>query len=237
MRKIDYGGFCCQMSDTFFENIPNTTMQTVNEQGVYRRWGKRFLDIVAVILILPIALPVVLCVWALTKADGGEGLFAQTRVGRDGRLFRCWKIRTMVPDADRVLARLLKRDPAIAAEWHTRQKLDDDPRITAFGRVLRRTSIDELPQLWNVLIGEMSLIGPRPFTPNQKNLYDEASNDPSYYSVRPGISGIWQVECRSEGSFKDRFEFDERYLRTLNFSTDINIAWKTVKVILKATGT
>jgi len=224
------------MSHTVCNELPEVGIQPVPTGDSYRRWGKRCLDIFIVVLILPIALPLILVSWALAKTDGGSGFYSQTRIGRDSRGFKCWKIRTMVPDADVVLSQLVGSDKAAANEWRMAQKLSDDPRITPLGRMLRKSSIDELPQLWNVLIGDMSLIGPRPFTPLQKHIYDRSSADPAYYKLRPGITGLWQVECRNEGDFSDRFNFDEQYCSTVTLGTDISIALKTLKVVVQATG-
>ncbi|MFV2038367.1 MAG: sugar transferase, partial [Paracoccaceae bacterium] len=157
------------------------------EQGAmrhYQRWGKRLFDLVIVMLILPIVLPVVLAAWLVTALGGGRGFYAQARIGRAGRVFRCWKIRTMRPDATRILHMMMAQDASIASEWQAHQKLRFDPRITRTGRFLRRTSVDELPQLWNVLTGEMSLIGPRPFTPDQRALYDTTRTNGAYYRLR-----------------------------------------------------
>ncbi len=205
--------------------------------GLYLRGGKRVLDIVVSLLVLPIVLPTVLGLWAVMFLNGGSGFYAQLRVGRGGRLFRCLKIRTMAPDADRLLETYLAGDPDAAAEWHRNQKLRNDPRITRFGRLLRRTSLDELPQIWNVLRGDMSLVGPRPFTPDQKALYDAETPAGSYYRLRPGITGPWQVGPRNLGAFADRVRYDEEYAANVSLWRDLGIGLKTVAVVLRATGT
>lgn len=224
------------MNHTVYETVPESVVQAGCVGDNYSRWGKRVLDILAVVLVLPIAIPLIFLAWLLTKTDGGTGFYSQARIGRDGRVFRCWKIRTMIPDAEQVLANLMAGDETLAREWQKAQKLSDDPRITPLGRVLRKTSVDELPQLWNVLAGDMSLIGPRPFMPGQKHIYDRSSPDPAYYRMRPGITGLWQVECRNNGFFTDRVSFDERYLGMLTLRTDIGIALKTMKVVFQANG-
>lgn len=236
MSKASYGEFGSQMSYAFLDTHADPGAIETGIAGPYRRWGKRGLDIFLVLAILPVALPIVMIAVLLSKRDGGSGFFCQPRVGQNGRVFECWKIRTMLPDADRVLARLIVDDPVIAKEWLTDQKLANDPRVTRFGRLLRMTSIDELPQLWNVLVGDMSIIGPRPFTPDQKTLYDSLSPFPSYYQMRPGISGLWQVEARNNSAFIDRHHFDEKYSASLTFMHDFRIAIKTVRVIAGATG-
>lgn len=224
------------MSISLSHEISTVSTRRAAASGPYRLWGKRVLDFFAALALLPIAVPIIAVVWFLTTRDGGHGFYAQHRVGRDGKLFRCWKIRTMVRDADDVLARLIAEDPEIAREWHQTQKLHDDPRITRLGRLLRKTSIDELPQLWNVLKGDMSLIGPRPFTPDQKPLYDRLPASAAYYSLRPGISGLWQVDCRNDGAFDERAGYDDAYADGLSLWQDLLIVGRTIQVVCCATG-
>ena len=224
------------MSYTFIDGISDARAPGSYRIRHYEQWGKRAFDIMWVVLILPIALPVLLTAWAITVIGGGSGFYGQQRIGQGGRVFRCWKVRTMRPDADHALAELVADCPDIAREWQANQKLECDPRITPVGRFLRRTSIDELPQLWNVLTGEMSLIGPRPFTPDQKPLYDNTRPSCAYYRLRPGISGLWQVQSRNDGVFQDRVSFDEIYARNLSLWYDLKIALLTIVVILQTTG-
>ncbi len=212
------------------------TGQGIKPVGLYRRSGKRLFDLAVVIALLPIIIPVLLVVAFITALDGGPVIFSQPRIGRDGRVFKCWKIRTMVPNAEAVLKRMISADEDVAREWHMNQKLTRDPRITRWGRILRRSSIDELPQFWNVLLGDMSLIGPRPFTPEQKALYDEGGQSEAYYRLRPGITGLWQVDRRNEGAFGDRVSYDREYDAKLSFWMDLKIVIRTVLVVLKATG-
>lgn len=133
-----------------------------------------------------------------------------------------------------MLAALLEADPARRAEWQSTQKLKQDPRITRIGSYLRKTSIDELPQLWNVLKGDMSLLGPRPMMPDQKHLYGPAF--PVYASLRPGISGMWQVSERNESHFQRRAELDIQYARDLSLATDLRLVWQTLRTVLYSTG-
>ena len=142
----------------------------------------------------------------------------------------------MIPDADAALARILRDDPALDEEWRTTQKLARDPRVTRFGALLRRTSLDELPQLWNVLNGTMSLVGPRPFTPEQRGLYRNGRTDADYYHLRPGITGLWQVSRRNRGSFAERATYDSAYRNRLSVWTDLSILARTIVVVLRATG-
>lgn len=204
--------------------------------GFYATFGKRALDLAMVLISAPIVLPALLLILALTWIQGGKPIYMQRRIGRDGREFHCWKVRTMVQDADQVLDRLVREDDDIAREWALNQKLARDPRITRLGQFLRRSSLDELPQLWNVLNGTMSLIGPRPFTPDQRPLYAQGRPDASYYKLRPGISGLWQVCRRNSGSFAERAHFDEDYSQRMGLAFDLEILWRTVSVVLRATG-
>ncbi|MEI4487255.1 sugar transferase [Frigidibacter sp. MR17.14] len=203
--------------------------------GLYERSVKRAFDILMVLILAPAVLPVTLVFWVLTRLDGSAGFYGQERVGRDGRRFMCWKIRTMVPNAEQVLADLCARDPIIAREWHETQKLRYDPRITRVGQILRKTSLDELPQLWNIFLGEMSFVGPRPFMPSQEHLYVKAGGQ-AYFRVRPGITGPWQVEGRSTTLFTDRVRYDEGYYQGLSLKGDISYIWKTFGVVLRMTG-
>jgi len=172
-----------------------------------------------------------------TWIAGGRPLYAQPRVGMNGRVFRCWKVRTMVRDADAVLQKMLAEDPEIAAEWAVKQKLSRDPRITWIGGILRKTSLDELPQVWNVLRGDMSLVGPRPFTPDQQDLYPrDALGRMPYLSLRPGITGLWQVSRRNEGSFAERAHYDGLYAASIGFLNDLRLIARTFGVVLRATG-
>ena len=152
--------------------------------------------------------------------------YRQARVGRGGRIYRIWKLRSMVMNADQKLEAHLAADPAARAEWDETQKLKRDPRITRFGRLIRKSSLDELPQLWNVLIGDMSLVGPRPMMPDQRALYPGRA----YYALRPGITGPWQVSERNATSFADRARFDDKYHdRDLSLATDVRLLRPTVK--------
>ncbi len=202
------------------------------ERGIYRRYLKRVFDIVAVILAAPFVLPVILLLAALAARDGGPVFYVQDRVGRDGRMFRFWKLRSMVPDADRRLADYLASNPAARAEWDETQKLKSDPRVTRIGQFLRKTSLDELPQLWNVLRGDMSLVGPRPMMPQQQPLYP----GPVYHRQRPGLTGFWQISDRNMSSFASRSGYDMQYAKRLSFPTDLLVLLMTVRSVLRGTG-
>lgn len=208
----------------------------VSEHGersrAYENRFKRLLDIFLTVLALPAVMPVVLLCAALVSMNGGSPFYGQLRIGRDGKLFRMWKLRTMVPNAEAKLREYLKNNPTARREWDVKQKLSNDPRITAVGRILRRTSLDELPQLWNVLRGDMSLVGPRPMLVEQQDLYPGRA----YYLMRPGLTGIWQVSERNGSSFSARATFDDIYYRELSLRTDLTIISKTVGAVLRSTG-
>lgn len=200
--------------------------------GLYERQVKRWIDVLLILLAAPFVLPLVLVLALLVRRDGGPAFYVQDRVGLDGRIFRLWKLRTMEVDADARLAAHLAADPALQAEWARTQKLRNDPRVTRIGRLLRKTSIDELPQLWNVFKGDMSLVGPRPMMPDQRALYPGRA----YYRMRPGLTGPWQVSDRNKTSFASRAEFDAEYERRMSIGTDVAILFLTVWVVLRGTG-
>ncbi len=143
-----------------------------------------------------------------------------------------WKIRSMVVGADDVLDQYLSADPAIRAEWDEKQKLEKDPRITRVGKLLRKTSFDELPQFWNVLVGDMSLVGPRPMMVDQKMIYPGSA----YYALRPGVTGPWQISARNRSSFRKRARYDERYLEECSLGHDLRTVLNTVPVVLAGRG-
>ena len=200
--------------------------------GIYRDALKRGLDIFLVLVFLPIILPLVALLALLVWRDGGSPFYKQLRVGLDGRIFTMWKLRSMVADAEALLQAHLAADPAAREEWDRTQKLSRDPRITRFGTFLRRSSLDELPQLWNVLKGDMSLVGPRPMMPCQQNLYPGSA----YYRLRPGVTGFWQISSRNRSSFADRAKFDACYERKVSLWTDLRVLFGTVRVVLRCTG-
>lgn len=200
--------------------------------SIYRRWFKRPLDIVLVLLGSPFVLPIVLVLMILVWMDGGRPFYSQLRVGKNGRHYRMWKLRSMVVDAEERLTTYLAQNEAARQEWDRTQKLRDDPRITPVGQFIRRSSLDELPQLWNVLKGDMSLIGPRPMLPSQEGMYE----CDAYYRIKPGITGYWQTEGRNETSFADRAWYDERYERDLSFANDAMIMLRTAGVVMRGTG-
>ena len=200
--------------------------------GAYRNAFKRGLDILLVVVSLPVTLPLIALFALMVSFRGGHPFYAQARVGRGGRHFRMWKLRTMEPDAENSLERHLASDPKLRAEWDAHQKLRHDPRITSLGHLLRKSSLDELPQIWNVLRGDMSLVGPRPMMPNQQSLYVGRA----YYRLRPGLTGLWQVSARNDSVFAYRAACDSRYDRRLCFWLDLKIILFTFIVVFRGTG-
>ena len=218
-------------------SVPSFPVRQVSRSGarLYQRVFKRLIDTLLVVVSLPIVVPVIAVLALIIRRDGGHAFFVQPRVGLNGEVFPCFKLRTMHVDAEARLAEMCATDPIIAAEWHRDQKLLIDPRITKVGCFLRRSSLDELPQLLNVLRGEMSIVGPRPFLPSQEELYRRAGGR-AYYAMRPGITGSWQVAGRGDTRFVDRVGFDDDYHSRLSFKEDLMILLKTVSVVIKSTG-
>lgn len=201
-------------------------------RGAYRLGFKRALDVLVVLAAAPFVVPLILIMAFAVAIDGGKPFYTQDRVGRGGRIFRMWKLRSMVVDADARMVAHLAENPEARREWDETQKLRDDPRITRLGQFLRKSSMDELPQLWNVLTGDMSLVGPRPMMPCQKALYPCTA----YYELRPGITGYWQTAGRNKTTFAARAHFDAAYERDLSLATDMAILVRTVSVVVKGTG-
>ena len=183
------------------------------------------------VLLAPILGLLALAVWI---NDGGPAFYGQMRIGRHGRSFRCWKFRSMVTDSDAVLAAVLAGSPEARAEWARDHKLKADPRITWVGRLLRSSSLDELPQLWNVLRGEMSLVGPRPIVVAEVGRYGSRFHD--YCTCRPGITGLWQVSGRNNLSYRRRVAIDAVYARRASLGLDIAILVRTVPAVLLRRG-
>jgi Undecaprenyl-phosphate galactose phosphotransferase WbaP len=195
---------------------------------------KRTFDIVVSTTALLVLSPLMLALALWVKRDGGPAFYAHTRLGRNKKPFPCLKFRSMVMNGDEVLARHLAENPAARAEWENSQKLHDDPRITRAGKFLRNTSLDELPQLINVLRGEMSLVGPRPIVNVEVAKYD--GDIAHYYRVRPGVTGLWQVSGRSDVSYPRRVHMDSWYVRNWSLWHDIAILCKTFPALLHRSG-
>lgn len=196
---------------------------------------KRTVDITASATALLLLSPVFLVTsLAIRKDSDGPAMFTQKRIGKDGKLFEIYKFRTMVPDADKKLFELLDKDEKAREEYKVNKKLKNDPRITKVGNFLRKTSIDELPQLINVLKGDMSLVGPRPYLPREKEDMGDYYN--TIIESKPGITGLWQVSGRSNTTFEDRLEFDKEYTENKGFFYDMGLLTKTVGVVIHKDG-
>lgn len=195
---------------------------------------KRAFDVSASTLILLTILPLGAMICIALLMQGRPFLIRHNRVGRNGQLFPCLKFRTMVVDAEARLNRYLAENPAAQNEWNASRKLKDDPRVTSIGKVLRKSSLDEIPQLLNVIRGEMSLVGPRPIVPAEAIHY--GSRIERYHAVRPGMTGVWQVSGRSDVSYERRVELDCKYVAERNFISDIYILFATIPAVLRSKG-
>jgi undecaprenyl-phosphate galactose phosphotransferase len=195
---------------------------------------KSAIDLAAAVLLLILSSPIFLLAWLFNLFSDGPLFFAHPRLGIGGRLFPCLKFRTMVVDGDRVLQQALAQDPALQAEWDETQKLRNDPRVTPFGRFLRKTSLDELPQLINVIRRQMSLVGPRPIVQSEVRFYGE--DIAHYYNTRPGVTGLWQVSGRSNTTYARRVQLDVWYVNNWSVWLDIAVLLKTLPAVLARTG-
>lgn len=211
----------------------------------YHLYGKRLLDLALVLLFLPVWAPLIGLLWLLARADGGPGFHIGKRMGKGGRLFNCLKVRTMVVGAEKKLNDYLARNPEMNEEYKRFSNLHSDPRITWAGRFLRRSSLDELPQLWNVLKGEMSLVGPRPFPAPGNKCNSSDSDWLMYHSmglkyldwVRPGITGPMQTGGRHRLPLRERMQLNVYYSERISLRLDLFHLLKTVKVVLEFSGT
>ena len=196
---------------------------------------KLALDFVGSIVLIVLLIPLLILIVALLKvSERGPVLFAQVRVGKNGKRFKCLKFRTMVVDAEEALQTYLSQCPDARREWIETQKLRDDPRVTALGRFLRKSSLDELPQLFNVLAGQMSLVGPRPITEQEIPRYGDKIL--AYMTVKPGLTGLWQISGRSNCTYEKRIALDARYVSEWKLRTDIMILLRTVPALLRQDG-
>ena len=203
-----------------------------------KRWParliKRLFDTALAALLLMLLSPVMIIIALTLQFEGGRIIFSHLRVGKKGKLFKCYKFRSMVPDADTQLQAILMHNPSMQAEWNNEHKLKNDPRISRMGAFLRRTSLDELPQLFNVLKSEMSLVGPRPIVNEELEKYGP---EKSYYlMVRPGMTGLWQVSGRNDVDYETRVYLDAWYVKNWSLWYDFAILFKTVKVVVWRNG-
>ena len=220
--------------NTYADMVTGLPVMTSDLQprSLYSSLVKPALEIcVAALILIPASLIIALCA-VLIARDGASPFYRQQRIGLNGRAFSMWKLRSMVVNADAVLDSYLDENPDARAEWDRTQKLKDDPRVTRIGKFIRKTSIDELPQLFNVVKGEMALVGPRPMMLDQRVLYPGVA----YYAMRPGITGFWQTSARNESSFAERAIFDTSYFSQMSFGTDLRVMVKTIGVVVMGTG-
>jgi exopolysaccharide production protein ExoY len=211
---------------------------TTIEAGGRRPIGgisKRGFDIFAASLALIFFSPLFLLLMALVKfSDGGSVFYGHRRVGHNGRFFHCLKFRTMSPNADKILQEHLRKNPKAYEEWQATRKLQDDPRVTAVGSVLRKLSLDELPQLINIIRGEMSVVGPRPVVEDELELYEHSAV--YYLQSRPGLTGLWQVSGRNDVSYAARIAFDTHYVTNWSLISDVVIVAKTIPAVCLSRG-
>jgi lipopolysaccharide/colanic/teichoic acid biosynthesis glycosyltransferase len=196
--------------------------------------AKRAMDIVGSIALLVLLAPLFLILSALTRLSGSPVFFSQQRIGRNGLPFKCLKFRTMIPEAEKALVKLLQSRPELQREWQQTCKLREDPRVTRIGAFMRRSSLDELPQLLNVLRGEMSLVGPRPIVEDELKIYARAAR--WYLAARPGMTGLWQISGRSDTGYRRRIALDTYYVRNQRLLLDLLILLKTIGVVARGGG-
>lgn len=215
--------------EIFLMNIRNNLKSATN------RLIKTTFDLLMSIILIPFILPLLIIISIIIKLETkGPAIYTHERIGKNGKIFKCYKFRTMYKDAEERLRRLLESSEEFKAEWENNWKLKDDPRVTRIGRFLRKTSLDELPQILNVIKQEMSLVGPRPYLLREKENIIESMS--IICSARPGITGLWQVSGRSNTDYKNRIKLDSWYVINWSLWLDVVILLKTIKVVLKAEG-
>lgn len=219
-----------------FMNLEQQGVEKTTLRELGYRFIKRIFDIICGLIGLIILIPItiILKIINMISGDFAPVIFSQNRIGKDGREFKFYKFRSMVPNADEILFKTLEMDKIAAEEYKKNKKFKDDPRITKVGKIIRKLSIDELPQLINVLKGDMSIIGNRPYLPREKDDMEEFYND--IIKTKPGITGYWQVNGRSKTTFKERLELEQHYSKNYSLILDIQIFFKTFKVVLFGKG-
>lgn len=222
------------MYDTVLEKDGNMTGVSVKRviYLVIKRVFDIFVSIIGLLLLIPITL--IIKIAYMCTGDFTSIFFSQERIGKNGKLFKLFKFRSMIPNADEVLFRTMELDEIVAAEYKKNKKLKDDPRVTKIGKVIRKLSIDELPQFINVFLGEMSLIGNRPYLPREKQDMGKYYED--IIKTKPGLTGYWQVSGRSNTTFEKRLKLEKKYSDNASLKLDIKIFFKTFKVVLFGKG-
>ena len=196
---------------------------------------KRLVDVLLAATVLALTAPLLIVIWMTIRLSSpGPVIFRHRRIGSKGKYFDCYKFRTMVHDADQLLESVLSKDPSLRAEFEETHKLKDDPRVTRIGEILRKTSLDEFPQFWNVLKGDMSIVGPRPIVTEEVEKYGRWL--PVILAVRPGITGLWQVSGRNDTTYAERIALDRGYVLTRTIAADLSIMAKTPTVMVKRNG-
>lgn len=210
--------------------------KTIINDNYFYLFVKRFFDIIGSIVGIAFLIPIVIVVkiFSLFAGDNNSIFFVQDRIGKGGKIFKMIKFRTMVPNADAILEEMLKNDKKIANEYNKYKKLNNDPRITKIGKLLRITSIDEFPQFINVFLGQMSLVGPRPYLPREKK--DMGNRYKTIITVKPGLTGYWQVRGRNNTDFNDRLNLDVKYVKIKSLFLDLKILFKTFVIVFKRDG-
>jgi len=226
---LNTGLFHLFLEEIFLMNIRN------NLKSLTNRLIKRLFDLIVSIVCLPILLPLIAIVGLIIRLETpGLAIYAHDRIGRNGKIFKCYKFRTMQRDAEEKLKEMLENSQMLREEWESSWKLKEDPRVTRIGRLLRKGSLDELPQIFNVMKGEMSLVGPRPYLPREKS--DIRDNIKVISSAKPGITGLWQVSGRSNTHYKYRVKLDAWYGMNWSLWLDIVILFRTIRVVIRAEG-
>jgi len=219
--------------------MPATAAEAAAKGFFFYELSKRTLDIVFSLFVLFFGLPIFVILAIIIKATSpGPVFYTSKRIGKDGNLFTCWKFRSMFCDAEHRLTQLLAENPHYRKEWKKYFKLKEDPRLTRIGKFLRKTSLDEFPQFWNVLLGDLSLVGPRPFLPNEMQAIKQVigKQTQALFSVKPGLTGVWQISGRSYLTFEQRILLDLNYLNLRSFLFDLTIIGKTIPMLVYPKG-
>lgn len=225
------------ISARIIEPSPTESADPSPGLNMIERGIKRLFDLISIVVILALFWwAIILVIIAVRVTTGSPVIYGHKRVGRGGREFKCYKFRSMVPNADEVLAHLLATSETARAEWSRDFKLRDDPRITRVGRFIRKTSLDEFPQLWNVVMNEMSIVGPRPVVRKELDQHYHGACRSAYMSMKPGLTGLWQVSGRNDMSYPERVELDRSYACRWNVIFDFTIVMRTVGVMFRRKG-